>query len=216
MEDKSIFLRITLGFLVITIISKTLEFSGYYQSSFIIEILGLVLVILYVSKLVKETHKLTIKGILGLKTNALIAMLFVSLLLSIPWWFDECVILLNSVFYRRAFATHSYSTLIKAPIFEEIYFRGILLWFLRSKYSDTKSKILSSLFFSTIHLPILFVGISPFTIGIIFGSFIFGILLSQLQLFYNNLWIPILLHFLINLLIIYSGIDPIISNSACL
>ena len=141
MEDKSIFLRITLGFLVITLISKTLELSGHFQSSFIIEVIGLILVMVYFSKLVKESHNLTVKDILGFKNNALIAILIISLLISITWWMDECVSLFNSVFYRRAFATYSYSTLLKAPIFEEIYFRGILLWFLRSKYSKSKSII---------------------------------------------------------------------------
>jgi membrane protease YdiL (CAAX protease family) len=215
MEDNSIFLRITSGFFIITIISKILEFFGQFQSSFIIEVIGLILVVVYFSVLVQENHKSGLENIIGLKKNTLLGILGISFLISIPWWIDECVSLLNSIYYRRAFATYSYSTLIKAPIFEEIYFRGILLWFLRRKYKDSKSIIFSSLLFSLIHLPILFVGISAFTIGIIIGSFIFGLILSKLQLSYNNLWIPILLHFVVNLLIIFSGIDPIISNSKC-
>lgn len=215
MKEYPIFIIISMGFFFITIISKLFESTSHFQISFIFEILGLIIVCLYFIMLYFKTNTDLTKNAFGLSQNAFIALLVITLLTSLPWWFTECVNLFNMTFYRRAFATYSFSTLIKAPIFEEIYFRGILLWFLRKNSTDTKSALISSSLFSLIHIPLLIVDLSVFSVVILVGTFFFGYLFCLIQISKNNLLIPILIHLMLNISIILLGIDPIISNPIC-
>lgn len=215
MKEYPIFIIISMGFFFITIISKLFESTSHFQISFIFEILGLIIVCLYFIILYFKTNTNLTKNAFGLSQNAFVALLVITLLTSLPWWFTECVNLFNMTFYRRAFATYSFSTLIKAPIFEEIYFRGILLWFLRKNSTDTKSALISSSLFSLIHIPLLIVDLSVFSVVILVGTFLFGYLLCLIQISKNNLLIPILIHLMLNISIILLGIDPIISNPIC-
>lgn len=215
MKEYPIFIIISMGFFFITIISKLFESTSHFQISFIFEILGLIIVCLYFIMLYFKTNTNLTKNAFGLSQNAFVALLVITLLTSLPWWFTECVNLFNMTFYRRAFATYSFSTLIKAPIFEEIYFRGILLWFLRKNSTDTKSALISSSLFSLIHIPLLIVDLSVFSVVILVGTFFFGYLFCLIQISKNNLLIPILIHLMLNISIILLGIDPIISNPIC-
>lgn len=215
MKEYPIFIITSMGFFFITIISKLFESTSHFQISFFIEILGLIIICLNFIMLYFKTNTDLTKNAFGLSQNAFIALLVITLLTSLPWWFTECVNLFNMTFYRRAFATYSFSTLIKAPIFEEIYFRGILLWFLRKNSTDTKSALISSSLFSLIHIPLLIVDLSVFSVVILVGTFLFGYLLCLIQISKNNLLIPILIHLMLNISIILLGIDPIISNPIC-
>lgn len=90
---------------------------------------------------------------------------------------------------------------VLAAISEEVFFRGALQQFLREMTRNDQVAVwISALIFSVMHLQ--FYGFFP--------RLILGVLLGYLFLYTQNLWIPILMHFLNNAFIIivtYLGAD---------
>ena len=84
---------------------------------------------------------------------------------------------------------------IAVSIFEELLSRGYLLPYLQKHYGVVWGVILSSLFFSAMHLANDHLG----AVGLI-SIFLAGVLLAQLRLVYHNLWVPIGVHFIWNYL----------------
>jgi membrane protease YdiL (CAAX protease family) len=82
------------------------------------------------------------------------------------------------------------SALIIAPIFEELLFRKYMYTELLKKYSSNLSIVISSIFFSLIHLP-NYKNLIP--------SFIFGIVCCLVYRKTKNISYTIILHFLTNL-----------------
>lgn len=76
------------------------------------------------------------------------------------------------------------SICIFAPIWEELFFRGILLRRFAMKWKVTTSIIVSSLIFGLLHA-----GGSS-----IFHAFLFGCFLAYTYLKTKNIWVPIILH----------------------
>ena len=92
------------------------------------------------------------------------------------------------------FASHSFlttsliATIIVSPIVEELIFRGVFLNRLQLIIPPLFAVLVSSLLFASLH-----------TFGSMFSAFVFGICLSILYLKTNNIFVPILAHFLNNL-----------------
>lgn len=82
------------------------------------------------------------------------------------------------------------SVLIIAPIFEELLFRKYMYSELLKKYSSNLSIVISSIFFSLIHLP---------SYRNLIPTFIFGIVCCLVYRKTKNIFYTIILHFLANL-----------------
>jgi len=83
-----------------------------------------------------------------------------------------------------------FTAVILAPILEELIFRGIVLEGFLKNYSPVKAILLTNLLFGFAHLnPWQFV-----------GAFLMGILISWVYFKTRNLLLPVLMHFLNNLL----------------
>jgi membrane protease YdiL (CAAX protease family) len=201
----------------LTSIISFLTYLRFFQASFIIEIIGLIVIVVYFVKSIELRLDDSIKNMIGVTPPSLYILLSCTLVFSLPFWLSECFEIDSIVFYRRAFGTYSYSTLIKAPIFEELYFRGILMRFLTQKFSPKKAVLYNGLLFTALHLQLLFVFFNFTLLILMFTIFIFGGLLAYIQYKTKNLLIPITLHAIANLFTILVGLpfEPIITNDAC-
>ncbi|MDO4467386.1 MAG: type II CAAX endopeptidase family protein [Bacillota bacterium] len=96
------------------------------------------------------------------------------------------------------------STLVIAPIFEELIFRGLILRTL-SKYSKTLAIVLSGVLFGMLHM----------NIEQAIPTMVIGMLFAYVSLKNNTLYLPIVLHFINNaiafLALNVSGLEMIIS-----
>lgn len=81
------------------------------------------------------------------------------------------------------------STAILTPIWEELFFRGIVLRKLTKRLKPITAILISSLIFAIVHSG--FIGITH--------AFLMGCMLAYLYLLKQNIWIPIVLHAVINL-----------------
>ena len=95
---------------------------------------------------------------------------------------------------------------IIGPIMEEIVFRGLILQRFAIKYGASKAIVLSSVIFGLLHAEA------------ILGAAIFGVFMSVLYLHTKNLWVPIGVHIINNLLAVvfahYMNVnDPYVSLS---
>lgn len=80
---------------------------------------------------------------------------------------------------------------IMAPIIEELVCRGIIFSRLRLKWGFSKAVLFSSFIFGILHIKVS-----------VIHAFIFGISMCLLFEKYNNIFLPIFVHFLNNLLLI--------------
>lgn len=80
------------------------------------------------------------------------------------------------------------ATIIVSPISEELIFRGVFLNRLQLALPTTFAVLISSLLFASLH-----------GFGSIFAAFIFGVCVAILYLKTENIFVPILAHFLNNL-----------------
>lgn len=80
------------------------------------------------------------------------------------------------------------ATIIVSPISEELIFRGVFLNRLQLALPTTFAVLISSLLFASLH-----------SFGSIFAAFIFGVCVAILYLKTENIFVPILAHFLNNL-----------------
>lgn len=94
-------------------------------------------------------------------------------------------------------------SVISAPIVEELIFRAIIFKRLSKKFSIWTSMIVSSLIFGMLHTNLS-----------IIGAIVFGIANCILYLKYKNILIPMLVHFLNNLIVSLPSIisDPYSNN----
>ena len=90
--------------------------------------------------------------------------------------------------FNSAFAGGLIATIIISPIFEELIFRGVFLNRLRLAVPLTFAILISSLLFAALH-----------SFGSIFSAFIFAICVAILYLKTDNIFVPMLAHFLNNL-----------------
>jgi hypothetical protein len=81
------------------------------------------------------------------------------------------------------------SSVIVSPISEELIFRGVLFNRLKIITPTVFAVLISSLLFGSLH-----------GFGGIFSAFVFGITVAVLYLEYDNIFVPILAHFLNNLI----------------
>ncbi len=98
------------------------------------------------------------------------------------------------------------ATIIISPISEELIFRGVFLNRLRLIVPTLFAVLISSLLFAALH-----------SFGSIFSAFIFAICISILYLKTDNIFVPILAHFLNNLLaelIVLIDVNKIIFNDS--
>jgi len=80
-------------------------------------------------------------------------------------------------------------TVLAAPLVEEIFFRGFLFAGFRQRYGWQKAALISSVIFAAGHL-------QPFAI---LPLFMFGYVFAYMYHRSRSLWVPILLHFALNL-----------------
>ncbi len=80
------------------------------------------------------------------------------------------------------------ATIIVSPISEELIFRGVFLNRLQLVLPTTFAVLISSLLFASLH-----------SFGSIFAAFVFGVCVAILYLKTENIFVPILAHFLNNL-----------------
>lgn len=90
--------------------------------------------------------------------------------------------------FNSAFAGGLIATIIISPISEELIFRGVFLNRLRLAVPLTFAILISSLLFAALH-----------SFGSIFSAFIFAICVAILYLKTDNIFVPMLAHFLNNL-----------------
>ena len=99
--------------------------------------------------------------------------------------------------FNSAFAGGLIATIIISPISEELIFRGVFLNRLRLAVPLTFAILISSLLFAALH-----------SFGSIFSAFIFAICVAILYLKTDNIFVPMLAHFLNNLFAeIFVGLD---------
>lgn len=98
------------------------------------------------------------------------------------------------------------ATIIISPISEELIFRGVFLNRLRLIVPTLFAVLISSLLFAALH-----------SFGSIFSAFIFAICIAIIYLKTDNIFVPILAHFLNNLLaelIVLIDVNKIIFNDS--
>ena len=98
------------------------------------------------------------------------------------------------------------ATIIISPISEELIFRGVFLNRLRLIVPTLFAVLISSLLFAALH-----------SFGSIFSAFIFAVCIAILYLKTDNIFVPILAHFLNNLLaelIVLIDVNKIIFNDS--
>jgi len=99
------------------------------------------------------------------------------------------------LFYNSNLSIGSFlSILIIGPVLEELFYRGYLLNELVKKYNTAFSVIISALFFSFFH----------FDYTIFIPTFLIGVQLGLLFLYYRNLILNISFHMIFNGMIMYS------------
>lgn len=91
--------------------------------------------------------------------------------------------------FNSFLTTSLIATIIVSPISEELMFRGVFLNRLKLIVPTTLAILLSSLLFASLH-----------GFGSIFSAFIFGVCVAILYLKTDNIFVPMLAHFLNNLL----------------
>ena len=122
-------------------------------------------------------------------------------LIPIPDMYKE---LLNNLFSKTvpAFIT----TIIVAPILEELIFRGIMLEGLLRNYNPVKAILITNLFFGLAHL-------NPWQFA---GAFLMGIFISWIYMKTRNILLPVLIHFINNLtsyLFVYFSSKPALETN---
>ncbi|MHA2090298.1 MAG: CPBP family intramembrane glutamic endopeptidase [Candidatus Kariarchaeaceae archaeon] len=214
-HDKT-FWSITGAFLFFIIVSQVFQHFEKETLALLIEVIGFTLSSLYAIRLYVGSENILSAEVFGIKFRQWVILLIVATIFSVPFWFDSCININNRLqFASRALGEYSYSTLVKAPIFEEFYFRGVFLVALNNQFSDQKSALLNGLCFSLLHLPIMFFTNYSTTIIILLLTGFLGYILARIQLKYENLFYPILLHFISNLLLILISYPSIPSMNSC-
>lgn len=82
---------------------------------------------------------------------------------------EEMVKMMESMFNNTSWAVLFVQTVIIAPVFEEVMYRGIILNGMLKKYNPKKAIIVSALIFGLVHLN-LPQGINAFVVGILFAT----------------------------------------------
>lgn len=105
--------------------------------------------------------------------------------------------------YQKEGAVFGYplaATILFAPIYEEIIFRGWVLSGLFKEYGAKRAIIGTSILFGIWHLKnIFYLEKSELISQIFYTSFIFSPLLSYIALKYRTIWIGVILHYCNNL-----------------
>lgn len=104
--------------------------------------------------------------------------------------FDKTLLFYNSNLSVGSFL----SILIIGPILEELFYRGYVLNELMKKSNTFFSVVVSALFFSFFH----------FDYAIFIPTFLIGVQLGLLFLYYRNLILNIIFHVIFNVIIMYS------------
>jgi len=99
-------------------------------------------------------------------------------------------------------------------IFEEIVFRGIILFQLRSKYSDRMAILLSSVLFSLYHFSVILSRPIDAVIGGVIMSFFYGLAWGSLVLQTNSILPSMIAHYIIDtfgfLFLNVEDVDPVV------
>jgi len=105
---------------------------------------------------------------------------------------------------ETAIGIYAIYVIVWAPIGEELFYRGYMFGGLRKKYSFNTSAIVSSLFFGVRHMThfIFILPLYPLCAAIYWAihTFIFGLIISHAYEKTDTLYVPILIHFLYNLI----------------
>jgi len=110
---------------------------------------------------------------------------------------------------NSAIALYGAYVVIWAPIGEELFYRGYMYKGLRERYSITISALISSFFFGIRHMThfLFILPDYPVFSGLYwaFHAFIFGLLMAYAYEKTDTLYVPMLIHFLINLISVLIG-----------
>ena len=101
---------------------------------------------------------------------------------------QEILLELNNIDNPLHLSLFIFTSVIIAPVYEELLFRGIVLPKLLNRFSHIKSIIISSMIFSILH----------FHFPALLPLFILSVVLSYLYLITGSLWSSIFLHALFN------------------
>lgn len=99
---------------------------------------------------------------------------------------DTTEIMQKTSYPLLTYALEVFTTIILAPVIEEIFFRGVLLYRFSHKWGLRTAIVFSSVIFAIFHFDMI-------------GGVFFGIFMSLLYIRYKTLLVPILVHFLNNL-----------------
>lgn len=90
-------------------------------------------------------------------------------------------------------------SILFVPIYEEILFRGFVLFGLMTMYSVPVSFVVSSLLFGLWHLKNIFWHDWPYIIKqMLYAGFVFGPVAAILTLVTGNIWMAVILHYVNN------------------
>ena len=133
----------------------------------------------------KKAHPVNVLIVLVLTVMGLLVIDPLTNLIPMP---EEVRKLFDQMFSKSVPAF--FTAVIFAPILEELIFRGIVLEGFLKNYSPVKAIVLTNVLFGLAHMnPWQFV-----------GAFLMGILISWVYFKTRNLFLPVLMHFLNNLL----------------
>lgn len=96
-------------------------------------------------------------------------------------------------------------SLLFAPVYEEIIFRGFILGGLMLYYSATIAIIISSILFGLWHVKNIFFQPAKETVWqILYTGIIFGPIASYITIWTGTLWLAVIIHYLNNIIAPYS------------
>jgi membrane protease YdiL (CAAX protease family) len=137
--------------------------------------------------------------IFGLSKIELLALLITTVLVSLILFLLDPIVLLGYVISADVSADIKISGLVRASVFEELLFRGVLLSLLLKRMEFKKANLYQAIGFALWHLQALFIHREPFSfILLIVLTFLFGLIVGQIRFkFKHGMYICILMHVLI-------------------
>lgn len=143
-------------------------------------------------------------------------VVFAAFVICLPFAFVSPYRLGDIRLSRDGFGVLSFESLIKAPLFEELLFRGVLVGLSCRTLNSRQTVGINGVLFGLWHLATAIALAGGFTFEsmlLVVLSGLFGAALAAVRLRSRSLWLCVILHSLINILMAVTGFPPFPSDT---